>query len=135
MLLPVTTITTITLAVWYVVLTMRVIDARRASGVAIGDGGDELLVRRMRGQANFAENVPITLLVLLVAEMQPVTVFADAFPIALAGAALAFTAGRVLHGYAFCFTEQWVFGRMWGMLLTFAAQIALIVLAVFASLA
>ncbi|MDA8870798.1 MAPEG family protein [Rhizobiaceae bacterium] len=135
MVLPITTFATLALAGLYIVLTMRVIDARRAAGVSIGDGGDALLSRRMRGQANFTENVPITLLVMVVTELQTVTVLPNAFSILFALAAVAFVLGRVLHGCAFCFSDNWPFGRMGGMLLTFGSMIVLILLAIFAVLA
>ncbi len=51
-----------------VILAVRVIDARRAAKVALGDGGQPLLLRRMRAHANFAEYVPLALLLLALAE-------------------------------------------------------------------
>ena len=38
----------------FILLSARVIGARRASSAALGDGGDPVLLRRMRVQANFA---------------------------------------------------------------------------------
>ena len=132
MVLPVTAIATVILGAWYVVLTARVVDARRSAGVSLGDGGDERLTRRMRGQGNFVENVPIALLVLAVAEMQTVTTAPTLFTAVLAVAATALVAGRILHGVAFCFSDQWIFGRMVGMILTFLSMIALVLLAALA---
>lgn len=132
MILPITSVATVVLAAWYIILTMRVIDARRLAGVSLGDGGNELLIRRGRGQGNFVENVPITLLLLAVTEMQSVGILSNLFPIALALTTSAFVLGRLMHGYAFCFTEHSKFGRMGGMILTFVAQIALVILAAFA---
>lgn len=56
------------LAPLFLWLCVRVIGARRAAQVAVGDGGDALLVRRMRVQANFAEYVPFILLLIGLAE-------------------------------------------------------------------
>jgi uncharacterized membrane protein YecN with MAPEG domain len=56
------------LALWLVVLSLRVIQARRAARVSLGDGGNRALQRAIRGQANFAEYVPIALLLLLILE-------------------------------------------------------------------
>jgi uncharacterized membrane protein YecN with MAPEG domain len=58
------------LAPLFVWLCVRVIGARRASKVAVGDGGNPDLVRRMRVQANFAEYVPFALLLIALAESQ-----------------------------------------------------------------
>ena len=45
-------------------LGMRCGKARMAGKVLHGDGGDPMLIRRMRGQANFIENAPIFLILL-----------------------------------------------------------------------
>jgi uncharacterized membrane protein YecN with MAPEG domain len=50
------------LALLFLVLSVRVIQRRRSGQVALGDGGDHLLLRCMRVQANFAEYVPIALI-------------------------------------------------------------------------
>ena len=49
-------------------LSLRVIRARYATGVEIGDGGDPALARRIRSQANFVEYVPVALIVIAMAE-------------------------------------------------------------------
>jgi len=82
-------------ATLFIALTFRVIAARRASGVAMGDGGDETLLRRMRGQANAAEQMPITLIALLVTEISAGSGWL------LGLFALIFCAGRLAHGIAF----------------------------------
>jgi hypothetical protein len=52
----------------FVFLAVRVIGARRNAKVAIGDGGDKALLRRMRVHANFAEYVPLALVLMALAE-------------------------------------------------------------------
>ncbi|MEM9733432.1 MAG: MAPEG family protein [Pseudomonadota bacterium] len=132
--LPITTLSTIALGALYIVLTIRVFGGRRSTGVSLGDGDDMMLTRRIRGQGNFVENVPITLFLILVAEMQSVSVPPDLFTMVLAITAAAFVLGRILHGYAFAFTDNWPFGRVVGMSLSFFSTAALVPLALFAAL-
>ena len=46
-------------AVILIVLSLRVIGARRSHRVAIGDGADEDLARRIRAHGNFTEYTPL----------------------------------------------------------------------------
>lgn len=48
----------------YLVLSWRVVQARMSEKVAMGDGGSQLLITRMRTHANFAEYVPFILLMM-----------------------------------------------------------------------
>ena len=57
------------LAVIFLVYTMRVIKARSAAGLSILHGDDMDLALKVRIHANFAEFVPIALIVLMLAEM------------------------------------------------------------------
>ena len=50
-------------------LAFRVGQARHASGVLIGDGGDEKLTARMRAQANFVEYAPFVLILIGLIEL------------------------------------------------------------------
>lgn len=100
------------LALWFVALSVRVVQ-RRGHGVSLGDGGDTLLLRRIRGHANFAEYVPLILLMMGFLEFSHYSGWLlHAFGIVLVVA-------RLLHGYALSFSEQFKFGRFWGTLLTF----------------
>ena len=49
------------LAVWFLVLSIKVVQGR-GHGPSLGDGGDPHMLRLMRGHANFAEYVPLALL-------------------------------------------------------------------------
>jgi uncharacterized protein len=53
----------------FIFLSARVIVARRSARVAIGTAGSPILERAVRVHANFAEYVPLTLLLLLMTEM------------------------------------------------------------------
>lgn len=105
------------LAIWFVVLSLRVIQRRRTAKVSLGDGGDVLLQRAIRGQANFAEYVPLALLLLVVIELSRFSIYlVHALGIAL-------TIARLLHGYAMGFRSEFRFGRFWGAMMTFAILI------------
>ena len=58
------------LGVVFFVLSMRAISNRVRAKVNLLDGGDEALTRAMRVHGNFAEYVPFTLLLMVLAEIQ-----------------------------------------------------------------
>ncbi|NKF22291.1 MAPEG family protein [Solimonas marina] len=100
------------LGVWFLVLSVRVVQ-KRASGISLGDGGDPIMLRRIRGHANFTEYVPLCLLLIGVLELSRASVYV------LHALGLMLLIGRLLHGWAFAFSEHFRFGRMWGTALTF----------------
>ena len=101
------------LALWFVVLSLRVIRNRQGARVSLGDGGNTLLQRTIRAQANFAEYVPLALLLLLILELSHFSIYL----IHLLGIVLLLA--RLLHGYALAFRAEFRFGRVWGAALTF----------------
>lgn len=100
------------LAFFYLVLSYRVIQSR-AHGVSLGDGGDPVLLRRIRAHGNFAEYVPLILLMIGILELGGLPVYV------LHILGLTLLIARLLHGYALSFTESFKFGRFWGTALTF----------------
>lgn len=58
------------LALFYIFLSARVIRSRVTERVKIGTGGNRMVERRMRIHANFAEYVPLAVILLIVMEMQ-----------------------------------------------------------------
>jgi uncharacterized membrane protein YecN with MAPEG domain len=118
MSLEVTPLVACLLAVLYVVLSARVINQRRMSKVSLGDGGDKALLKRLRVHGNFAEYVPFSLVLLLIAELQG----AAAWMLYLSG--LMLVAGRLCHAVGTGLTPQVPFLRTLGMGLTFGAIIA-----------
>ena len=54
----------------FIFLSVRVIRARRQERVALGDGGNPQVRRAMRVHANFAEYVPLALILIAFAELQ-----------------------------------------------------------------
>jgi len=61
------------IALWMVVLSLRVAQTRRKYVVSLGDGGHDELNVRMRGFGNLIEYAPIALLILLLLELQSVS--------------------------------------------------------------
>jgi len=101
------------LAFIYIVLSTRVIQARRSAKVAIGTKGDVQLERKMRVHANFAEYVPFALVLATFVEMQG----RPAWFIHLL--CLALVAGRVIHAYGVSQMHENFRLRMAGMGTTF----------------
>lgn len=92
--MPITALYASLLVPLFLVLASRVIRARRGARVAVGDGGDRALMRRMRVQANFAEYVPLALLLLALAESLGTNAWlSHGLGIALLGARLAHALG------------------------------------------
>ena len=102
-----------------IVLAWQVVRARQASGVALGDGGNDLLQRRMRGQSNLIEYGPMGLILIFLAEAQNAPFWL------LFVLACAFVAARVGHGVAFAFTDGVPFLRFWGTAVTFVTLVSL----------
>jgi uncharacterized membrane protein YecN with MAPEG domain len=68
-MLPITMVTAGCAALINVWLAFRVGQMRHASGVMIGDGGNERLTARMRAQANFVEYAPFILILIGLIEL------------------------------------------------------------------
>lgn len=102
------------LGLWFLILSVRVIKGR-GRGISIGDGGDAQMLRLMRGHANFAEYTPMILVLIAMAEYQGMaSIWIHAWAACL-------LIGRVLHGYTFCFHDNFPPGRVGGTVLTFIA--------------
>ena len=100
------------LALWYLVLSLRVVKGR-GKGISLGDGGDAELLRRIRGHANFAEYVPLILILMGLLELGHFSLWV------VHALGLSLLIARLLHGYALSFTTHFKFGRMAGAGLTF----------------
>ena len=105
------------LALFYVFLCLRVISFRREFKVSLGTGEHPLLLRATRVQANFAEYVPLALILIVLAEGQGVD------PIWVHGLSLLLVFGRLSHAYGVSqVSEKFIF-RMAGMAMTFTSII------------
>jgi len=100
------------LALFFLVLSLRVIQYRQR-GIPLGDGGDPEMLRLIRGHANFAEYVPLILLMMGFLEVGHTSIYV------LHALGIALIVSRFLHGYALSFTDRFRFGRVWGAGLTF----------------
>ena len=91
-------------------LMMRVGQVRLGKKINLGDGGDDLLLSRIRAHGNFTENAPLALIGLLALAML------NAYPITLHIFGAAFFLGRVVH--ALGMNGTWEKGRLVGTLMT-----------------
>lgn len=103
-------------------LGLRCARARSAAQVWIGDGGDDLLIRRMRAQANFIEQAPLILLAVALVEA------AGKGGVWLAPLGGLFLIGRIAHGIGM--DGNFKPGRAIGMATGMLLQLALVVVAV-----
>lgn len=92
-------------------LAAMVIRRRFAANVLLGDGGDKALMTLIRGHGNAAEIMPMTMLMLLLADLTG----APAVALHVTGAL--FTIGRFMHAVHFLGWAGRPF-RFWGMVLT-----------------
>jgi uncharacterized protein len=100
------------LTLLFILLSMRVVQFRQ-KGIPLGDGGDPKMLRVVRGHANFAEYVPLALLLMAILELSRTSLYL------LHALGIALIVSRLLHGYALSYTAKFRFGRVWGAALTF----------------
>jgi uncharacterized membrane protein YecN with MAPEG domain len=122
MVLPTTLCLAAAAALVNIWLSMRIGKVRHAEKVSVGDGGNEVLVRRMRAQANFIENAPLTLILVGVVEAAG----HGGLWLAIGGAL--FIVGRITHGIGM--DGNFRAGRPIGMITSQLFQLVLIVVAV-----
>ena len=96
-------------------LAVRVARQRGVSKVGLGTGGDAVLERASRIHGNAAENIPIVLILLGLAEAS------GSSPFMLHGIGIALTLGRLLHVWGLTQSPNVSFGRAAGMGLTWLA--------------
>jgi uncharacterized membrane protein YecN with MAPEG domain len=105
-------------------LGWRIANLREEYKVSVGDGGHELLLRRMRAQSNFIENAPFVLILIGALELSGGNRWA------LGGVATVFLAARIAHAFGMDGGERqrW---RMYGMMGTMITNLALVIWALF----
>lgn len=101
------------LALIFLVLSIRVIQGRAGKGrPSLGDGGDKGMLRRIRAHGNFAEYVPLIVIMMGLLESS------GASPMTLHGLGGALLVARLAHGYTFAYLDDFPPGRMLGASLT-----------------
>ena len=113
------------LAALLLIAAVRVINARKAHGIALGDGGSLAIQTAGRAFSNLTEYAPTFLLLLLIAELR------GARPEYCLILGLLFLLGRAVH--LFTFSAEPTIGRMFGMILTFGGLIGSVALMLGAS--
>ena len=110
--MPIVSLYAALLALLFAALSIRTLRMRRRLRIAIGDAGNESMLRAMRAHSNFAEYVPISLILMyLVAQ-------SGATPLFLHGLGLCILAGRVSHALGVSRLKEKYAFRVIGMTLT-----------------
>lgn len=120
-MLIVTTLIACILATFFIRLSFSVIRLRRRHKVGLGSGGVDDLERAIRAQANFAEYVPIALILMACLELNG----APLWLIAILG--IAFVTGRVIHAKGINQPPPHFRNRIIGMKFTITTLIMLVV--------
>jgi uncharacterized membrane protein YecN with MAPEG domain len=100
------------LGLLYLPLAANVIRIRRADRISLGDGGNALLERRVRAHGNFAEYVPIALILIALAES------GGGSALLIHGLGIALVLGRAMHAFALSSLTLRLKARVGGMVLT-----------------
>lgn len=116
-MLTVTPLYAVLLVILFILLSLYVVLGRFKYRVSVGDGGEKGLAKRMRVQANFVEYVPLTLILLIILELQ------DARDAVLHGLGAGLVLARICHAVGFGRTPQIVIIRRIGVIGTTAIMI------------
>lgn len=122
---PITTAYAALLGLVFVALSVRVIRHRRQTRTPLGPGHGPMLQRAIRAHGNFAEYVPLTLLLILLAELGG----APAWGLHATG--LLLLSGRLVHAFGVSREPETYRFRVSGMALTFTAIIVAVLLCLF----
>lgn len=103
----------------YIAMALYVIAGRIKYKISIGDGGNELMARRIRMHGNFAEYAPFGLMLLFLLDEAA----CSAVMVSVLGTMLVL--GRIFHAIAFSRLKGPRFFRQIGMALTFISILAM----------
>ena len=121
-MLLVTSIIAAVLAIIFIKLSFAVIGLRRKNKVGLGSGGHEDLERAIRTQGNFAEYVPIGIILIACLELNGAPWWLVVIP------GIALIIGRLIHAKGMNTPPPDFSRRVLGMKFTFFTLIALVVL-------
>jgi uncharacterized protein len=106
------------LALMFVGLSVRTLRMRGRLGIAIGDAGNPQMLRAMRVHSNFAEYVPLGLLLVYFVET------GGASPVFVHVLGLCLVAGRASHAFGVSRIDENFRFRVFGMAMTFVTLVA-----------
>jgi len=119
--LPATSLAAILNGGLLVALTLAIGMKRRKTHISLGSGGDERFARQRRAHGNGVEQIPLALILMALAEIQGA-------PQGLLWASVALlTTGRFAHAIHFWFDNMPWQLRFYGVVLTSAAEILLLI--------
>lgn len=101
-------------------LSIRVGRVRTKEKIFVGDGGNELVTRRMRAHSNYVENTAFVLILLALVEL------GIGSSIYLWGVGALYLVGRILHALGM---DGMMWGRMVGTIITMLTQAGLAITA------
>ena len=106
------------LAMLFVLLSVRTIRARRSLRIGLGHADSPVMLRAVRVHANFAEYVPLALILIFLVESS----CANAWVVHALGAALLL--GRTAHAYGVSQPKEDFRFRVFGMSVTFTVLVS-----------
>jgi uncharacterized membrane protein YecN with MAPEG domain len=113
------TVTLLALMPLFMFLTLYVIAYRRKMNISLGSQNDLILLGRIRMHGNFVEYTPVTLILMLLAEIRQVSVTV------LLIASILLIVGRYAHAYGLSGLRWCIKTRVIGMVATFASMMIL----------
>ncbi len=106
------------LTLLFVALSIRTLRLRRSLKIGLGDAGNDRMLRAMRVHSNFAEYVPLCLLMLYLVEGQ------GAQALLVHALAICLLIGRLSHAYGVSQERENYAFRVAGMALTFTTLLS-----------
>lgn len=115
--MPIISIYAAILTFLFIFLSIRTIRTRRGLKIAVGDGGNMQMLRAMRAHSNFAEYVPMALILIYCVESS------QAPKILIHALGLCLLSGRAIHAFGVSQLKENFKFRVSGMMMTFASLI------------
>lgn len=110
------------LGIFYIYLTLLILQQRNKQKIGLGDGGDKKFNQLIRAHANFAEYVPLALILLLMAELNRLQIWGIHF------SAICLLFGRLLHAYGLRLHDGASWQRVAGTILSLTSILSAAIL-------